>query len=285
VVPDLLSLARRSVAVAGAGGGGIGTATCRMVAAAGARVVAVDVDAARLEQAVAAVRDEGGEVAPVVADLRDEGAVAHALAVADERGDLAGLVHVAGGMAPQQWARVTELDPGAFDDVVALNLRAPFLTLRGFGARLAERGRGSIVVVASISGIESMPYGAPYSAAKAGVMALVRTAAVELGPAGVRVNAIAPGTVRTAKNAAGRPSDDTPAERAAIPLGRRGTPADIAGAALYLVSDLAAFVSGHTLVVDGGSSARPSYLDDDDLPVFVHDAELRARLRPKGVPT
>ena len=132
--------------------------------------------------------------------------------------------------------------------------------------------------VASISALAAMPFGAPYAAAKAGVLALVRTAALELGAAGVRVNAVAPGTVRTAKTERGAATVDSPEEQSAIPLRRRGTPDDVAGAALYLLSDVAGFVTGHTLVVDGGSSVRPSFLDADDLPVFVHDAALRARL-------
>ena len=81
-----------------------------------------------------------------------------------------------------------------------------------------------------------------------------------------------------------RPATDTPEEQQAIPLRRRGVPDDIAGAVLYLLSDVAGFVTGHTLVVDGGSSARPSFLDDADLPVFVHDAGLRARLLQPGEP-
>ena len=145
------------------------------------------------------------------------------------------------------------------------------------GSRTRGAG-GSIVHIASIVGITAMPFGAAYASAKAGLLALTRTAALELGPSGVRVNAVAVGTVRTPKNEDTNPPHDTEAERVAIPLRRRGRPIDIAGAVLYLLSDLAGFVTGHTLVVDGGSSTRPSLLDADNLPVFVHDSELRAQL-------
>ena len=180
------------------------------------------------------------------------------------------------------------------------------MTSSAVAARLVEQGTGgSIVHLASIAGLSAMPFVAGYAAAKAGLLALVRTMAVELGRHGVRVNAVAAGTIRTPKNqgagraapptrpagAGARDGDpgaqsfevDTPEERAAIPLGRRGLPADVAGAVLFLLSDLAAYVTGHTLVVDGGLSARPSFLGPDDLPVFVHDDALRARLLdPEG---
>ena len=129
--------------------------------------------------------------------------------------------------------------------------------------------------LASIAALSAMPFGAAYAVAKAGLLALVRTQAVEWGPHGIRVNAIAAGSVRTPKNADYTP--DESGRRCDVPLRRRGEPDDIAGAALFLLSDLANFVTGHTLVVDGGASVRPSFLDDDDLPVYVQSDELRAR--------
>jgi NAD(P)-dependent dehydrogenase (short-subunit alcohol dehydrogenase family) len=214
----------------------------------------------------------------IVADVRDADAVARAVGEATELGPLYGLVHVAGGLVPDQWGLLADTTPETFDDVVRLNLSSAFLTTKAVGTRLAEHGAGSIVHIASIVGTSAMPFGAAYAAAKAGLMSLTRTAALELGPSGVRVNAVAPGSVRTLRNASDSPPEDTAAERAAVPLGRRARPEDVAAAVLFLLSDLAGYITGQVLAVDGGSSVRPSLLGDDNLPVFVHDTALRDRL-------
>jgi NAD(P)-dependent dehydrogenase (short-subunit alcohol dehydrogenase family) len=276
-----LGLDGRVVVVAGAGGGGIGTAVSRFVAAAGAEVVAVDRDAARLQVTEAALADLGRTCRAVVADVRDPAQVDDAVRAAP--GPLHGLVHVAGGLALDEWASVLATAPETFAGIVRLNLESAFLTSRAVAGRLVEDGApGSIVHIASIAGLSSLPFGAGYAAAKAGLLGLTRTTAVEWGRHGIRVNAVAPGTIRTPRNRIEAEDEDTAAERAAIPLGRRGEPDDIGGAVLFLLSDLARFVSGQVLSVDGGSSARPSYLDDEDLPVFVRDPGLRARLgRPR----
>jgi 3-oxoacyl-[acyl-carrier protein] reductase len=267
VTERLLELDDRTFVVAGAGGGGIGTATCAAIVLAGGRVIAIDNNLDRLEMVGRLAR-----VTPRLADARDLAAIERVLAT---EGPVSGLVHVAGGLRVDQWERTEDLRLSSFDDVIANNLRSALVTSRAVATRMISSGTpGSIVHVASIAALGALPYGAAYAVAKAGMLALMRTQAVEWGPRGIRVNAVAPGSVATPD---AEYSPDASADHR-IPLRRRAEPDDVASAVIFLLSSLSSFVTGHTLAVDGGASVRPAYLDDTDLPVFVQDAELRPRL-------
>ena len=264
----LLQLDDRTFVVAGAGGGGIGTATCAAIVLAGGRVIAIDNNIDRLEMVARLAR-----VTPRLADARDLAAMERVLST---EGPVHGLVHVAGGLRVDQWERTEDLRMSSFDDVIANNLRSALVTSRAVATQMLSNDiTGAIVHVASIAALGALPYGAAYAVAKAGMLALMRTQAVEWGPRGIRVNAVAPGSVATPGSNEFSPDGS---DGVSIPLRRRAEPDDVASAVLFLLSDLASFVTGHTLMVDGGASVRPAYLDDTDLPIFVQDAGLRPRL-------
>jgi len=273
---ELSGFAGRSIVVVGAGGGGIGTSIAVGIAAAGARVVAIDRDAERLELAVEATRGIG-EMTSEHCDASDSEALRAVMTRAAEGpGSLGGLVNVVGGLPLERWRALIDDDDANFDALLESNLRIALRSSREFARVMAASGNaGSVVQIASIAALEGMPFGAGYSASKAALLAVTRTMALEWGALGLRVNAVAPGSVRIPRNGA---SEDSEIERRALPLGRRGEPDDISGAVLFLLSDLSRWITGQVLVVDGGATVKPSYLDDAGLPVFVRDEALRRRL-------
>lgn len=278
-VSDMWGLTGKSIVVMGAGGGGIGSAICRHLGNAGATIVAVDIDADKLAICTDDLEANGISHIGLLADGRDKDAVADVVERACALAPLRGSVQVAGGMWPPQWAPFVSED-AAFDDVMALNFGSTVNTVRAVGRKLVEQGNGgSIVNIATVSALNAMPYGSAYAAAKAAVLSLTRSLAVEWGSRQIRLNAVAPGSIATPKSASTRKPGDTDGnDLEVIPMRRRGTSDDIASAVLFMMSDLANYVTGQVLCVDGGTSIRPAVNDRDELPVFVHNEELRARL-------
>ncbi len=275
----LLDLTGRIVVVAGAGGGGIGTTVTELVARAGATVLAVSRSRDNLDQHVAPLAETGLAVIPVVADAStDEGIATVVRTARSTDGRLYGLVNIAGGAAPETWMPCTRVSRQAWRDLFTQNLETMFFMSQAVAAELRAQGLpGSIVSLSSISGMNTAPYHVAYGTAKAAVVAATRTMAAELAAQGIRVNAVAPGVTETP--ASGTYVDDDPQrDLRAIAMGRRGRPAEQAGAILFLLSDLSSYVTGQTLLVDGGLNLRWTHLGADNTSLFLKDEDFRTAI-------
>jgi NAD(P)-dependent dehydrogenase (short-subunit alcohol dehydrogenase family) len=200
------------------------------------------------------VEEVGLGIVAVDLDVRDEASVVRAVERAEALGGIEVLVNVA-GIGSTTNAPETPVD--VWDDVLAVNARGTFLCCKHAIPPMAGRGRGAIVNVASVAGLVGLRNRAAYCASKGAVIALTRALAVDHVGDGIRVNAVCPGTVdspwvRRLVEEAGESLD---ALRARQPMGRLGTPEEIADAVFYLASDAAAFVTGTAFVIDGGLTA------------------------------
>jgi len=245
-------------------GQGMGRQASHALAQAGARLVCVDKDADLAD-------DVAKEVAgiPASGDMtcRDDVQQIFDTVVDADRG-LGGLDGVVDIIGMARWLSVLDCPDEDFDWQLDMNLRHAYLAMQCAGRVLRNAGKGgNLVFVASVSGRTGAPMHGPYGAAKAGLMALVQTAAVEMAPYGIRVNAVAPGPILTPRMEIAMSDELRDANADNVPLGRMGRPADIAGALLFLVSDLASFVTGQTLVVDGGVGAKFPYPDPAAFPL------------------
>ncbi len=236
------------VAIVTGAASGIGRASAQLFAQEGAHVIAADLN-----------EPEGGDnIVPLRVDAGSEEDVAHLVRSAVARFGGLDIVFanagVSGGIAG-----LFDQTPEDWQHILQVNLFGPFLAIKHAAPLIKERGGGSIICTASVAGIRSGAGGPAYSASKAGVISLVRTAAQQLATANVRVNAICPGLIETGMT---QPVYERARERGVEhklgqlnPLRRGGEPNEIANAALFLASDESSYVNGHALVVDGGLTA------------------------------
>jgi NAD(P)-dependent dehydrogenase (short-subunit alcohol dehydrogenase family) len=249
----LFDLTDRTVLVTGAGSG-IGQRVAVGLAEAGADVSCVDLAAQRRgnEETADRVRAAGRTATVIDADVTDADSVETAVARHErELGDLDHAVNCAG---VNHGAHAEEMDPADFRRVVDINLTGVFLCCQSEARRMLTRGRGSIVNIASMSATIANRglWQAHYNASKAGVKHLTTTLALEWGTRGVRVNALSPGYIETAMTAGPEWTDKKEGFARDTPLGRMGTPDDLVGPVVFLLSDAASYVTGADLLADGG---------------------------------
>jgi 3-oxoacyl-[acyl-carrier protein] reductase len=238
------SLLKDRVAVVTGAGQGIGREIARVLHAHGASVVTADLDGDAAKQAAAEV-DGLGVACDVTCEEQMRALVAETVA---EHGRLDLFVNNAGITRDASLKKMTVTD---FDAVITVHLRGTWLGVREASAVMREQKAGSIVNISSLSGKAGNPGQTNYSAAKAGIVGLTKAAAKELAHHNVRVNAVQPGLIRTPMTAA-MPADVFAEREAAVPMKRAGEPAEVAGAVVFLGSDLSSYITGTVLEVGGG---------------------------------
>ena len=277
---NLLKFDGRIVVVSGAAGGGIGTSVTRMLAELGATVVAVSRSQEKIAKNIAPLVARGLPIVPVVADISTDEGVATTLDQARRaKGTLYGLVNVAGGAAGSTWMRATRVTRSDWRALFNQNLETMFFMSQAMAAELRDKKLpGSIVSVSSISGMNSAPYHLAYGAAKSAIVAVTRTLGVELALDNIRVNAVAPGTTIT-PGAGAYIDDDVERDRAAIAMGRRAHADEQAGAIVFLLSDMSSYITGQTILVDGGLNLKWTHLGADNTSLFLKDENFRAAIK------
>jgi 3-oxoacyl-[acyl-carrier protein] reductase len=240
-------LTGRSVVVTG-GTKGIGKGIARVFSAAGARVLIVGRDEAAAKETVASLPE--GTTSYVLADIATAAGCAVVAATAAERHGGLDVLCANAGVFPD--VLLADLTETAIDEVLGTNLKGTILSVQACLPALAASGRGRVIVTSSITGpLTGYPGWAHYGASKAGQLGFVRTAAIELARQRITVNAVLPGNVLT-EGLADLGEDYLRAMESAIPLGRLGTVEEIGNACLFLATEEAAYITGQTIVVDGG---------------------------------
>lgn len=248
------TLAGRTAVITGAGRG-IGKEIALALAAAGAQVALAARSADQLGEVAAVVRDRGGRALVVPTDVTDPAAVQRLV----ERtvAELGGLDVVVNNSGAIDSTPLLEQDPSEWDRVLTTNLRGTYLVTRAAGAHLVEQGSGKVINIASNFAFMGVPGHAAYCASKAAVVSFTRTMAVEWARYGVQVNALAPGYVETDLNADLRADEEAQARvLRAVPARRMGRPEELGPWSVLLAGAASDFVTGETVVLDGGQSAR-----------------------------
>lgn len=239
------------VAIVTGGSRGIGKGIVSLLAEEGARVIFTDVARDRGEAAEAELRGEGLEVGFLEADTSRAADAEAAARQAVERYGRIDVLCPNAGIFPE--TRIEDTSEAEWDEVCAVNLKGPFLMAKACLPQMKRQGGGRIVITSSITGPRvSSPGHGHYAATKAGLIGFLRTAALEWAPYAVTVNAVEPGNILTEGMKLHRDQAFINSQTAAVPLGRLGTPRDVARAVLFLASDEAEYITGQSIVVDGG---------------------------------
>jgi NAD(P)-dependent dehydrogenase (short-subunit alcohol dehydrogenase family) len=249
------AFAGKVVLVTGAAGG-IGRAASLAFVREGARVAVCDISAAGGEETVAMIRDAGGEALFIKADVSREAEVEALVAqTVSAYGRLDCAFNNAG--IEEESKPLGEADEALFDRIMAVNVKGAWLCMKYEIRQMLKQGGGAIVNTASVAGLVGAPLQPIYAASKHAVVGMTKTAAAEYGRAGIRINSVCPGVIRTEMLV--RALEREPRREKSIvkvhPIGRLGEAEEIANAALWLCSDAASFVTGHQLAVDGGLTA------------------------------
>jgi NAD(P)-dependent dehydrogenase (short-subunit alcohol dehydrogenase family) len=249
---DPYALSGRRALVTGASRG-IGLAIAVGLADRGAAVVITGRKAEALETAAALLRSKGAQVFPEVCHQGEPESINSLFARLDQKGFQADIAVINAATNPT-YGPLLETELAAWQKILDVNLTGAWLTAREAAQRMVAMGKGTLIFMASLSGLDPFPGLGAYSVSKAGLIGLTKALAKELAPAGVRVNAIAPGLIETRFSAALFENQEAYQRVMAMtPLGRHGQPGDVVGAATFLASEASAYMTGQVLVVDGGA--------------------------------